>query len=82
MIWDSHMHTNFSGDSDALPESMIKQAILLGLPGICITDHLDYDYPDDPDLFLIDLPKYRKKISELKEQYQDRIPIHFGIDPR
>lgn len=80
MIWDSHMHTNFSGDSDALPESMIEQAIHLGLPGICITDHLDYDYPDDPDLFLIDLPKYSKKISELKEQYQDRIPIHFGIE--
>ena len=74
------MHTNFSGDSDALPESMIEQAIHLGLPGICITDHLDYDYPDDPDLFLIDLPKYSKKISELKEQYQDRIPIHFGIE--
>lgn len=80
MLWDSHMHTNFSGDSDALPEAMIEQAIQQKLPGICITDHLDYDYPDDPDLFLIDLKTYEKKICSLIEQYKDRIQIHFGIE--
>lgn len=80
MIWDTHMHTNFSGDSDARPRDMIERAVSLKLPGICITDHLDYDYPDDPDLFLIDLPDYEKKIKQFQEQYADRITVLFGIE--
>ena len=53
MLWDTHMHTHFSGDSDADPTKMARAAIARNLDGICITDHLDYDYPDDPDLFNI-----------------------------
>ena len=53
------MHTAFSTDSEASPESMIKASIELGLGGICITDHMDYDYPkehpeDEPE-FILDL---------------------------
>ena len=47
MLWDTHMHTAFSTDSETSPESMIKASIELGLGGICITDHMDYDYPKD-----------------------------------
>lgn len=80
MIWDSHMHTSFSGDSDASPESMIKRAISLGLPGITITDHEDIDYPDDPSLFLLDFDSYRDTILGLQEKYKDRIAVRFGIE--
>lgn len=80
MLWDTHMHTSFSGDSDAAPESMIGRAIRLGLPGICITDHLDYDYPDEPDLFLLDLEKYADSVKNLQEQYIEQIPVRFGIE--
>ena len=43
MIWDTPIHTFFPGDSEVSPESMIDRALKLGLPGICFTDHLDYD---------------------------------------
>ena len=46
MLWDTHMHTHFSGDSNADPAAMARSAIEKNLAGICITDHLDYDYPD------------------------------------
>lgn len=80
MLWDTHMHTDLSGDSKASPESMIEEAIRLGLAGICFTDHLDYDYPDDPELFLLNLDKYDERIHVLQQQYQNRLPIRFGIE--
>ena len=44
MIWDAHMHCHFSGDSETPPVDMINASIVKGLPGICFTDHLDYDF--------------------------------------
>lgn len=80
MLWDTHMHTHFSTDSNADPESMIRQAIRLGLPGICFTDHLDYDYPEEPGSFLLDLETYSQAVSGLQEHYQKQLPIRFGIE--
>ncbi len=42
---DCHLHTSFSGDSSTPMEQMIEQAIRLGLPRVCFTEHLDWDYP-------------------------------------
>ena len=50
-LWDTHMHSQFSGDSEAPQEEMISSAIEKGLAGICFTDHLDIDYPEEPDIF-------------------------------
>ena len=46
MLWDTHMHCHFSGDSDADPKDMISAAIQKGLDGICFTDHQDFDYKE------------------------------------
>ena len=43
MLWDTHMHTHFSGDSEADSAAMAHAAVAKKLSGICITDHLDYD---------------------------------------
>ncbi len=80
MLYDAHMHTHHSGDSDAPVEDMIKAAIEKGLDGICFTDHFDYDYPDEPDLFLLDFDAYYKEVSTLREKYADRLPIRWGIE--
>lgn len=80
MLWDTHMHTRFSGDSEADPADMVREAIRRGLGGICITDHLDYDYPDDPEGFLLDFDHYQPEISALREQFSDRLPVLFGIE--
>lgn len=80
MFWDQHMHCNFSGDSDALPEDMIKAGIAHGLSGICFTDHLDYDYPEEPNIFLLDFNNYFKVLSDLREKYADKISVNIGIE--
>ena len=64
MLWDTHMHTQFSGDSTAPVEAMIESAIANRLDGICFTDHMDYDYPNEPDLFVFDIEKYTEFINE------------------
>ena len=43
-IADCHMHSFFSSDSEAPTEEMVKRAVELGLPAICLTDHYDMDY--------------------------------------
>lgn len=80
MFWDQHMHCNFSGDSDALPADMIKAGIAHGLSGICFTDHLDYDYPEEPNIFLLDFDNYFKVLSDLREKYADKISVNIGIE--
>ena len=49
ILWDCHMHSSFSADSDTPMESMIQRAIELGIQGITFTEHLDPDYPATPD---------------------------------
>lgn len=80
MLWDTHMHTDFSGDSDASPKEMARQAIRLQLEGICITDHLDYDYPNEPELFLLDLDRYVPAILQLKKDCRGRLDVGLGIE--
>lgn len=80
MLWDTHMHTRYSGDSDARPEDMINTAMNLGLDGICITDHMDYDYPNDAELFLFDVGMQQEELSALKEKYKDRFLVLLGIE--
>lgn len=84
ILWDCHMHSSFSADSDIPMEDMIKKAIYLGLKGICFTEHLDPDYPpvpepDQPD-FSLDIPTYRNNLSTLKEKYRNQLEIRFGIE--
>ena len=42
---DTHMHTVFSTDSGASVRSMLDAAVKKGLHAVCITDHMDIDYP-------------------------------------
>lgn len=90
MLWDTHMHTHFSGDSEADPKDMIRAAKALGLSGICFTDHLDLDFPDEPELFLMDVDQYIEEMNTLVSHTQQggttkplemRIGIELGLQP-
>ena len=74
-LWDTHMHSQFSGDSEAPQEEMISSAIEKGLAGICFTDHLDIDYPEEPDIFLLDLPNYTSSVLAYQEKYAAKLPV-------
>lgn len=75
---DYHMHTRFSGDSEADPREHVKQAIALGLDEICFTDHRDFEYPID--VFELDVDTYYQTIMALKEEFKDQIIIKWGIE--
>lgn len=75
---DYHMHTCFSGDSEADPREHVKQAIALGLDEICFTDHRDFEYPID--VFELDVDTYYQTIMALKEEFKDQIIIKWGIE--
>ena len=66
-IADCHMHSFFSSDSEAPTEEMVKRAVELGLPAICLTDHYDMDYSTGE--FQLDTPAYAAKIRELQKKY-------------
>ena len=63
-LWDNHMHCAFSGDSNTPPEVMIAAAKEKQLAGITFTDHLDWDYKEDPGLFDLDLATYQQQIRQ------------------
>ncbi|MGB4659096.1 MAG: histidinol-phosphatase HisJ family protein [Mobilitalea sp.] len=81
IIADYHVHSDFSGDSQAPMELMIEQAITLGLKQVCFTDHIDYDYPKPGNAkFTFDLDQYTKKLVELNERYSKRIKVLTGVE--
>ena len=82
ILWDCHMHSSFSADSDTSMEDMIHEAIQRNLSGICFTEHLDPDYPPTPDneTFELDLDAYKETLFSLQEKYRSKLNIHFGIE--
>ena len=77
---DYHIHTFFSGDSEAKTDEIVKSAIEKGLSSICITDHLDFDYIVDDVLFELDKDKYFEYFENLREEYRDLLDIRIGIE--
>ena len=43
---DTHIHTSFSTDSETDMQEQILTSYKKGLEGICITDHMDYNFPE------------------------------------
>ena len=72
---DAHMHTRFSEDSDASVHSMLDAAIERGMEAVCITDHLDKDFPQTPDFpagaFLFDLDKLFSEADTVKRRISE-----------
>lgn len=77
---DSHVHSNFSGDSQMDPKQACEFAINIGLGGLTFTDHLDIDYPEYDNIFLIDFEKYCIYMNKLKSCYDRRLKILKGIE--
>ena len=81
---DQHMHTEFSTDSEAPVRSMLDESVERGLQSVCITDHLDLDYPEDeelgPDPFQIDLGKYFETLTQIREEYREKLDVRIGVE--
>jgi len=78
---DYHVHSDFSGDSQAPMELMIEQGIKLGLKQLCFTDHIDFDYPKPGNTeFTFSLDQYTNKLNELKVRYSKQIEVLTGVE--
>lgn len=81
---DSHVHSEFSGDSKEKLEKIIEKAKELKMDEITITDHLDLDFPMKPNIFTLDLEKYIERLKELRKrekELQIKIGIEIGLQP-
>lgn len=63
---DLHVHTRYSGDTDADPEEVIERAIELGLDGIAVTEHSSFEASEP--------------LERLKDHYQGAILIVRGVE--
>ena len=81
---DYHVHSYFSGDSDAPMEAMIQEAIRLGLTHLCFTEHNDLDFPISPRIpagyFEVNTDSYLYELIRLWEKYAGQIKILFGVE--
>lgn len=79
-MYDCHVHSSFSGDSNMDGQEAVDTALELGLQGIAFTDHLDIDYPNYDDVFLIDFDKYSDYFDLLKQNNNGKIKVIKGIE--
>ena len=77
---DFHNHTDFSADSKSTPASMIEGAINLGLSCICMTDHMDLDFPYPELDFTFDIAEYFQTHDKLRQHYGEQITLLTGIE--
>ena len=57
MLFDTHIHTQFSTDSTMILADAQAQANKLGI-GITLTEHMDLAYPGEPASFVFDIDDY------------------------
>ena len=78
MTADYHLHSCFSGDSETLTEDMIKKGLERGLSLMCMTEHLDLDYPYEDVSFDLDAEAYVREMRRLQDVYRNRLELRIG----
>ncbi len=76
---DYHIHTAFSADARPSMAEVCEQAIALGIPEICFTEHADFT-PGDPCSGYFRPEAYFAELERCREQYGDRLVIRAGAE--
>lgn len=81
---DCHLHSSHSGDSNTPMEEMVLRGIELGLDTMCFTEHHDIDLPVSPEepenIFCLNTDAYLYDLATLKEKYEEKIRLLFGVE--
>lgn len=84
LLADCHLHSSFSGDSEANMEDMVKKAIDLGLKHICFTEHQDFEFPythgEEDGFFEVNTDQYLYELLRFRDKYSKDITVNFGIE--
>jgi len=78
-LYDQHLHSRHSVDSEADPAENVRQAIARGLAGLTFTEHFD-SHPTEWPLCRFDYEKISAMIASLRREFGDRIFIGLGIE--
>jgi histidinol-phosphatase (PHP family) len=77
---DSHLHTNFSPDSDVPIDDYAAQAVERGIAEIAITDHVDFE-PGTPAFEFVPFAERERVAREAADRWADRgVAIRFGVE--
>ena len=77
MIFDSHMHTKFSADSEMLAAEAIDRAARLNL-GVVFTEHFDYGLELNGKSFTFDAATYMSEYKDLRGD-KVRLGVEVGL---
>ncbi|UCC30753.1 MAG: histidinol-phosphatase HisJ family protein [Phycisphaerales bacterium] len=78
-LYDQHVHSRHSFDSQADPGANVDRAIACGLAGLTFTEHFD-THPDDWTGCTYDDEAYSATISRLRTDFGDAVFIGKGIE--
>lgn len=78
-MFDYHVHSNNSGDSDVDMSNICKGAIQAGVKEICFTEHFDLDYPYTDINFVADLDDYNIRFAQIKSEFPQLV-IKQGVE--
>lgn len=76
---DMHTHSSFSDDSDEPLREMAAAAVKKGLKTLCVTEHQDFDYPEEGG-FMLDVPAYRAELMRVREEFSGKLEVLFGAE--
>lgn len=81
-MFDFHIHSRVSFDSDADPKEIVNTAVHAGLREICFTDHLDYDPINNDPSLAFDTADYAEAYDGLIcKDLRIRRGMEFGMLP-
>lgn len=83
ILADFHTHSCFSTDSESRVEDMLSIAESKGLSYLCLTDHIDLDYPGSTPkqpLFHFSPTEYFEALSPLKHKNQTKVSLLLGVE--
>jgi histidinol-phosphatase (PHP family) len=78
-LYDQHLHTWFSTDSQADPADQARRALDLGLAGLTFTDHFD-SHPSEWPVCRYDYEGLSQAVTDLRARFGDRLAIGLGIE--
>lgn len=74
-MFDYHVHTSFSADSEEPIESYLNRMAALGIDEFCVTEHMAVNFHRGN--WMVDLDAYGKKMAEVQEQ---GYAVKFGVE--
>lgn len=76
---DVHTHSSFSTDSSEPLRELASSALKKGLKTLCITEHHDFDYPEQGE-FQLDVSAYQEELLRVREEFSGRLEILLGVE--